>query len=305
MVSDYLLGGVEAGGTKFICAVGRGPDDLVSLESFPTSTPEETLGRTAAFFRKHRRHLAAVGIGSFGPVDPNPSSDTYGYITSTPKAGWPNTNFAGFLQRELEVPVAFDTDVNAAALGEHRWGAARGLTTFVYLTIGTGIGGGGLVERRRMRGLVHPEMGHIRLPRAAGDDFEGACPFHGDCLEGMASGPAILKRTGHLAERLPEEDPAWAYEVHYLAHALANITCILSPERMILGGGVMHQKHLFPRVRRELVSILAGYIRSPEILERSTSYVVPPELGDRAGVLGALALAEEASGRSSSTSPQE
>ena len=298
-----LLGGVEAGGTKFVCAVGRASGDIVDLESFPTTTPGETLARTAAFFRKHLPHLAAVGIGSFGPVDPHPSSSTYGYITSTPKSGWANTDFAGSLQRELVVPVGFDTDVNAAALGEHRWGAARGLDTFVYLTIGTGIGGGGLMGGKRMRGLVHPEMGHIRLPRAAGDDFVGACPFHGDCLEGMASGPALRKRTGRQAEDLPENDPAWGFEAHYLAHALANITCILSPQRMILGGGVMHQRHLFPRIRDELVSILAGYIQAPEILADAASYVVPPELDDRAGVLGALALADEAAGRSPSTSP--
>ena len=303
MISDILLGGVEAGGTKFVCAVGSGPEDIVDLESIPTTTPRETLARTVAFFLRHRPHVAAVGIGSFGPVDPHPSSSTYGYITSTPKPGWPNTEFAGFLQRELDVPVKFDTDTNAAALGELRWGAARGLDTFVYLTIGTGIGGGGLVGGKRMRGLVHPEMGHIRLPRAAGDDFVGACPFHGDCLEGMASGPALLKRTGRRAEQLSEDDSAWRFEVHYLAHALANITCILSPQRMILGGGVMHQRHLFPRVRSELVSILAGYIQAPEILEDVASYVVPPELDDRAGVLGALALADEAAGRSPSTSP--
>jgi fructokinase len=303
MVSEFLLGGVEAGGTKFICAVGRGPDDIVDIESFPTTNPRETLVRTSAFFLRHRRHVVAVGIGSFGPVDPEPSSSTYGYITSTPKAGWLDTEFAGFLRRELELPVGFDTDVNAAALGEHRWGVARGLHTLVYLTVGTGIGGGGLVAGKRMRGLVHPEMGHIHVPRARGDDFEGACPFHGDCLEGMASGPAILKRTGRRAEQLPADDPTWNFEVHYLAHALANITYVLSPQRMIIGGGVMQQRHLFPRIRTELVSILAGYIQAPEILKEVASYVVPPELGDRAGVLGALALAEEVAGRSPSTSP--
>lgn len=287
-----LYGAVEAGGTKFVCALGTGPDDLRALTRFPTTTPEETLSRTLAFFEGYDVRPAAVGIGSFGPVDPDPASPTYGFITSTPKPGWRDTDFAGTLQRALGVPVAFDTDVNAAAVGEHRWGAARGLDTFLYLTVGTGIGGGGLAEGRRLRGLVHPEMGHLLLPRAAGDAFAGSCPFHGDCLEGMASGPALEARWGARAETLPPEHPAWPLEAHYLAHALVNFICMLSPQRIILGGGVMHQPHLFTLLRQRVPALLNGYVQAPALLDHIDTYLVPPALGDRAGVLGALALAQ-------------
>ena len=299
---NSLFGGIEAGGTKFVCAVGCNADDLRDVETFPTTSPAETLERAVAFFRKHRSNLSAIGIGSFGPVDPDPASRTYGFITTTPKAGWENTEFAGHLRRELELPIGFDTDVNAAALGEHRWGAARGLHTFVYLTVGTGVGGGGLVAHRRMRGLVHPEMGHMRLPRAEGDDFAGVCPFHGDCLEGMTSGPAVEARVGRPGSELPPQDPVWGYQVHYLAHAIVNITCVLSPQRIILGGGVMHQVHLFPRLRERVAEILNGYIQSDRILNQIDHYIVPPELGGRSGVLGAIALAKEAAGQAPATS---
>ena len=189
-----IVGGIEAGGTKFVCAVGTGPGDLRAVERFPTTTPEETLGRAIAYFRD--RPVAAVGVGSFGPVDVDPDSPTWGHVTSTPKPGWQGADVAGGVARALGVPVGFDTDVNAAALAEHRWGAAQGLDTFVYLTVGTGIGGGGLIAGRRLHGLTHPEMGHIRVPRVPGDDFAGVCPYHGDCWEGLASGPAIEARWG-------------------------------------------------------------------------------------------------------------
>ncbi len=289
------FGGVEAGGTKFVCAVASGPDDIRSIETFETTTPEETLGRTVEFFRPYD-DLAGIGIGSFGPVDPDPHSPTFGYITSTPKRGWQNTDFAGFVKRALGVNVVFDTDVNAAATGEHQWGAAVGVDSFIYLTIGTGVGGGGLVRGRRLHGLVHPEMGHLLLPRAKDDPFEGICPFHGDCLEGMASGPAIHARAGRPAEVLQPGDPAWTYEVHYLSVALVNYICTLSPKQIILGGGVMRQTHLFPRIRKRVGELLSGYIRSPAILESMDRYIVPPALGSRAGVLGAIALAREAVG---------
>ncbi|MFH1572186.1 MAG: ROK family protein, partial [Gemmatimonadota bacterium] len=188
-----LYGAIEAGGTKFVCAVGTSPDDLRAEVRLPTTTPEETLGRVLEFFRQQhvREPLAAVGIGSFGPVDPDPASPTFGHVTTTPKPGWAGTDFAGVVRRALAVPVGFDTDVNAAALGEHRWGAARGLDTFVYLTVGTGIGGGGLCDGHLLHGLMHPEMGHVPVRHdRQRDPFEGACPFHGDCLEGLASGPA-------------------------------------------------------------------------------------------------------------------
>lgn len=292
-MAESIYGGVEAGGTKFVCAVGTGPDDIRMVETIETTNPEETLGRTVDFFRAFR-NLAAVGIGSFGPVDPDPCSPTFGYITSTPKRGWQNTNFAGYVKDGLGVDVVFDTDVNAAAIGEHRWGAAAGLDTFIYLTIGTGVGGGGIVRGRRLRGLVHPEMGHLLLPRAENDIFEGICPFHGDCLEGMASGPAIRARVGRPAEELSPDHPSWAHEVHYLSMAMVNYICILSPKRIVLGGGVMQQQHLFPKIRERVRMLLNGYIRTPTILENMDSYIVPPALGNRAGVLGAIALAREA-----------
>lgn len=284
-----LYGAIEAGGTKFVCAVGTSPDDLRETR-FPTTTPGETIARAIEFFRTQPR-VAAIGIGSFGPIDLHRDSPTYGYITTTPKPGWQNTDLAGAIRRALDVPVEFDTDVNAAALGEHRWGAARGLDSFIYLTIGTGIGGGGLVSGKLMHGLIHPEMGHIRLPHDfARDPFPGACPFHADCLEGLASGPALEKRWGARAETLPPDHPAWALEAHYLALALVNYICTLSPQRIILGGGVMEQAHLFPLIRREVVQLLNDYVQAPAITEQIDTYIVPPTLGARAGVLGALAL---------------
>lgn len=291
-----LSAGIEAGGTKFVCAVGTGPEDLRAEARIPTTTPAETIARAVAFLREAQaRHgpLRALGVASFGPVDLDPRSPTYGFITSTPKPGWRNTDLVGALRRELNVPIEFDTDVNGAALGEWRWGAAAGLDTFVYLTLGTGIGGGGLLAGRRMHGLVHPEMGHIRLPRdPARDPFPGNCPFHGDCFEGLASGPALERRWGQPAETLSPDHPAWALEAHYIALALHNYVCMLSPQRLILGGGVMEQRHLFPLVRAELQRLLNGYIQSPALKEGIDAYVVPPALGARAGVLGALALAE-------------
>ncbi len=285
-----LYGAVEAGGTKFVCAVGTGPDDLHAVTRFPTTTPDETLARTVAYFRSLPRPPAAVGIGSFGPVDLNPASATYGFITRTPKPGWANTDFAGAIRRALGVPVAFDTDVNAAALGEHRWGAAQGLGTVLYLTIGTGIGGGVLVEGRPLHGLLHPEMGHLFVPRAPGDAFPGRCPYHGDCLEGMACGPALKDRWGDDAATFPPDHAAWDLEAHYLAYGLVNAIVLLSPERIIMGGGVMQQASLFPRIREKVRALLQGYIQPSD--DAFDAYIVPPALGDCAGVLGALALAQ-------------
>jgi fructokinase len=254
------------------------------------------MGQAIIFFREQAKKepLAALGIASFGPVDPNPASSTFGYITTTPKPHWANTDLAGSVGRALGVPVGFDTDVNGAALGEYRWGAAQGLDTFIYLTIGTGLGGGGLVNGRLMHGLIHPEMGHVRLPHDwATDPFAGACPYHGDCLEGMAAGPAMEKRWGQPAETLPSDHPAWSLEAHYLALGLVNFICTLSPQRIIMGGGVMEQPQLFPLISRKTQELLNGYVQSPEIIERIDRYIVPPGLGNRAGVLGAIALAEQ------------
>jgi fructokinase len=291
-----LFGGIEAGGTKFVCAVGTGPDDLRSETRFATTAPAETIARAVEFFRA-TGPLAAVGIGSFGPVDPDPTSPTFGHVTSTPKPGWAHTDLAGALGRALGVPVGFDTDVNAAALGEHRWGAAQGLDTFIYLTIGTGIGGGGMANGRLLHGLLHPEMGHIRIPHDwARDPYPGHCPFHGDCLEGLAAGPALEERWRARGETLPPDHPAWPLEAEYLALGLVGYICTLSPQRIIMGGGIMQQAQLFPLVRRRLQELLNGYLQAPAIIEHIDEYIVPPALGNRAGVLGAIALAQQALG---------
>jgi len=290
-----LWGGIEAGGTKFVCAVGTGPDDLWAEVRFPSTTPEETIGQAIQFFQQQKEPLAAIGIASFGPLDPNPDSPTFGYITTTPKPGWAHTDLAGPIRRALGVPVGFDTDVNVAALGEHRWGAAQGLDTFIYLTVGTGIGGGGMVNGKLIHGLMHPEMGHIRIPHDRDrDPYTGFCPYHGDCLEGLAAGPALEGRWGQRGETLPADHPAWLLEADYLAFGLVNIICILSPQRIILGGGVMQQRQLFPLVRRRVRELLNGYIPVPAILDQIDDYIVPPGLGDRSGVLGAIALAQHA-----------
>jgi fructokinase len=291
-----LYGGIEAGGTKFVCAVGSGPDDLRAMDRFPTTSPAETLDRAAAFFRRAQTEhgaLWAIGIASFGPIDPNRVSPSYGHITTTPKPGWAHTDFAGRVAQALGLPVAFDTDVNGAALAEWRWGAGRGLQSVLYLTIGTGIGGGAVIDGAPLHGLLHPEMGHIRIPHdRTRDPYPGHCPYHGDCLEGLACGPAIEARWGQPAEQLAPDHPGWALEAEYLAQALANLVCTLSPQRIILGGGVMDQPQLWPLMRTRLRELLADYIASPATTTEIDSYVVPPELGNRAGVLGAIALAE-------------
>lgn len=289
-----IFGAIEAGGTKFICGVGTGPGDLETVR-IPTTSPDETVGRCLEYFAGRGVSLKSIGIGSFGPADLKRGSPTWGYITSTPKAGWRNADLAGRISRGLGVPVGFDTDVNAAALAESRWGAARGTGSCVYLTIGTGIGGGAVLDGHLLHGLVHPEMGHIRIPRDPSQDpFPGTCPFHGDCLEGLAAGPSIEARWGKPAEELAFDHPAWALEARYLALAIANFVFTLSPERVILGGGVMRQSFLFPMIHEELRSILNRYIQAPQLLDGLGDYVVAPGLGDRAGVLGALALAERA-----------
>ncbi len=288
-----LFGGIEAGGTKFVCAVGTGPDDIRAEARFPTTTPTETIGKAVAFFQEYQQKepLAAIGIATFGPVDLNPASETYGYITATPKPNWSFAPFGGVVAAELGLPVGFDTDVNGALLGEQRWGAAQGLQNAIYLTIGTGIGGGALVNGKMVHGLVHPEMGHMLLAPRSDDPLPGGnCPFHGHCLEGMANGPAMEARWGAKAETFGPDHPAWELEAHYLAQALQGLICTLSPERIILGGGVMNQLHLFPLIRAKTLAALNGYVQHPGILENIETYIVPPGLGNRAGVLGAIAL---------------
>jgi fructokinase len=286
-------GGIEAGGTKWVCAIGNGPDDLRDIVTFPTTTPDETIARAADFFERNGS-VAAVGIGSFGPIDIRPGSPTWGHITTTPKPGWANTDVAPALTRALDVPVAFDTDVNAAALGEHHWGAAVGLDTFCYITVGTGIGGGGMANGRLMHGLSHPELGHMRVPHdRERDPFEGICPYHGDCLEGLASGEAIRARAAQAGEANGDEH-VWHLEAHYLALGLVNVIYALSPQRIVLGGGVMKQAQLLPLVREQVRELLAGYVRAPELDGGLDGYLVAPALGDRAGVLGSLELARQA-----------
>jgi fructokinase len=280
-----------------VCMVGTGPGDMREQARFSTLSPEVTLREALDFFRNAAaRHgqLDAIGIASFGPIDLHLESPTYGCITSTPKAGWANVDIAGTIRDALAVPVGFDTDVNAAALAEWRWGSAQGLDTFIYLTIGTGIGGGGLVNGRLMHGLVHPEMGHVRIPHDLDEDpFAGVCPFHGDCLEGLASGPAMNARWLQPAEQLPDDHPGWALEARYLALALVNFICTLSPERIVIGGGVMAKTALYPLIRSQVLALLNNYVRAPQILEGIDNYLVPPWLAGHAGVLGALALAQQ------------
>lgn len=292
------FGGIEAGGTKFVCVVTDDERSILAETRFPTTTPQETLGRVIQFFEEQNlllpKPISALGVACFGPIDPQPTSDTYGYITTTPKPGWANTPVVEPLQAAFHIPVAFDTDTNVAAIGEGRWGAAAGLDDFLYFTIGTGIGGGGIFHGKPLHGLVHPEMGHIRIPHDfALDPFPGACPFHGDCFEGLAAGPAVLKRWGEPGDRLPLDHPAWQLEAHYIALAMHTFICTLSPNRIILGGGVMQQAHLFPMIRQEVLASLNGYVKSPRLLEEIDTYIVPPGLGGRAGVLGAIALAQD------------
>lgn len=296
-VRKGLLGGIEAGGTKFVCLVGSGPDEIAASERFPTGAPEETLERAIAFYREFLSgggSLAAVGVAAFGPVELRPAHPSYGFVTRTPKPGWSGTNLVGTIREALGVPVGFDTDVNGAALAEGRWGAAQGLSSWVYLTVGTGVGGGAVVRGRLAGGHGHPEMGHVPVPRVPGDDYPGCCPFHGDCLEGMASGTAVADRWGRRAEELPPDELRRAVELEaeYLAAGLRTIVYALAPERIVIGGGASGLDGLFPAVRAALARQLAGYPGLPEHAEEE--FVSPAGLGQEAGPAGALILAEQA-----------
>lgn len=293
-----LYGGVEAGGTKFVCVVGNGPEDIRLEERFSTTTPHETIEKMVKFFSHAEKELGeriqAFGVASFGPVDLDQTSETYGFITSTPKPGWKNADLIGPLRKKFGKPVYFDTDVNGAAIGERVWGAGKGLKQFIYITIGTGIGGGAIVEGKPLHGLIHPEMGHMLLPHDwIRDPFEGHCPFHGDCFEGMASGPAMKSRWGVSADTLPVNHPAWDLEAEIIASALQNLICVLSPERIILGGGVMQQPQLFPLIQNKVKEKLNNYVQSPAILDNIASFIVPPGLGTKSGMLGAIAMAKQ------------
>lgn len=295
MKGNKLLGSIEAGGTKFNCAVGLDPFNIVAQKTFPTTTPSQTLDRVIAFFHSVEEEygkIAAFGVCSFGPVDLRLGSPTYGCITSTPKEGWQKTPIVQNLEAEFRVPIGFDTDVNGAALGEQRWGAGQGKDTILYITVGTGIGGGGLVNGQPIHGLIHPEMGHLRIPHdPVRDPFPGCCPFHRDCLEGLASGTAIKARWGRPAQELDSKHPAWDLEAEYLGLGVVNIILTLSPEVVILGGGVMKVPYLIENVRERVRNLLNDYVDSPRVKGSIGAYIVPPALGDLAGIAGGFELA--------------
>jgi fructokinase len=295
------IGAIEAGGTKFVCGLYEaGCSDsakpvLVAKESFPTTSPEETLRLSRDFFARSEASglgkIDALGIGCFGPVELHPTSPSWGHITSTPKPLWRDAEVAGYFRKAMGVPVAFDTDVNAAAYGEFLWGAAKGLKDFVYMTIGTGIGGGVFSNGSIVHGLTHPELGHIKLQREAGDSFAGVCPYHRDCFEGMASGPAIGARWKTKPEELGPGHEAWELEASYLAKAFAAYSFVLSPERVIMGGGVGMRPGLAERVAALLREELGGYVPALDGEEALSKFVVRPLLGAEAGLYGSAALA--------------
>jgi fructokinase len=292
---ERLYGGIEAGGTKFICMVGTGPADIAAEARFPTTTPDDSIRRAIAFFEPYvaRGELAAVGIASFGPVDLNLHSGTYGYITTTPKPYWSGVDLCGPVRRALKIPVAFDTDVNAAAFGEQFWLPERqGLDPFLYMTVGTGIGVGVVINGAPLHGLLHAEAGHFLMPHdTQADPFTGVCPYHDDCLEGLASGLSMKTRWNQDPEDLPPDHPGWDLETGYLALALVNLVYAYSPRRIILGGGVAQHAGLHAAVRQKVRQYLRGYIRSPMLEDCINEYIQPPALGNRSGGLGAIALA--------------
>ncbi|MEH7109039.1 ROK family protein [Bacillus sp. JJ1764] len=283
-----MLGAIEAGGTKFVCAVGDESGNIVELIQIPTTEPEQTMGEVIQFFK--RFDLDAIGIGSFGPIDVNPESPTYGYITSTPKMAWRNFPFVQAIKESFAVPVGFNTDVNAAALGEATLGAAKGLDSCLYITVGTGIGAGAIVQGKLLQGLSHPEMGHTLVRRHPIDSYAGKCPYHRDCLEGLAAGPAIEERWGKKAKDLVDQEQVWDMEGYYIAQALMQYILILSPKKIILGGGVMNQKQVFPYIFQHLKEMINNYISLPELF----SYIVSPGLENKAGIIGSLLLAHQA-----------
>lgn len=283
------IGGIETGGTKIVCGIGTEDGEIIERTSFPTTTPVETINQISMYFKD--KNINAIGVGSFGPIDLNENSETYGYIKDTPKPNWSHVNFMGELSKRFSVPIKFDTDVNVAALGEMEWGNASGLDSCIYMTVGTGIGVGAISEGVILHGMSHPEMGHLFVRKHPQDSFKGSCPYHGDCLEGLASGPALEERWGEEGKNLLDNPEVWDMESFYLAQAISSYILILSPKKIIIGGGVMKQKGLFPLIQEKVKQNLNNYVQSKEI-EDLDSYIVSPGLGDDAGLLGAIALAK-------------
>lgn len=286
-----VLGALEAGGTKMVCAIGSEQGQVLERVSIPTVSPGETVPRMIEFYRKYQ--IEALGIGCFGPINPVKGTATYGYITSTPKLAWQNYNIVGAFEEALGCPVGFDTDVNASMLGEITFGAARGLDSCIYVTIGTGVGVGVYVNGGLLHGMMHPEAGHILLQRHPSDPYAGKCPFHGSCLEGMAAGPAVEERWGAGGAELSERREVWELEAYYIAQACVNYTLVYAPRRIILGGGVMRQEQLFPMIRRQYRELMADYVDTPELKDLE-SYIVPCSLEDNQGIMGCLQLAADA-----------
>ena len=289
-----IYGALEAGGTKMVCATGLSDGTITDQISIPTKTPDETIPAIIGYFKD--KSIAALGIASFGPVDLEKSSPTYGYITTTPKPGWANYDIVGNMKKALNVPIGFDTDVNGSLLGEVTYGSSKGLSDVVYITVGTGIGGGILSGGKLVHGMMHPELGHMLMRPHPADTYAGKCPFHGRCLEGLASGPAIEERFGKKAKDLADKDDVWDLEAYYLGQAITNLILTLSPKRFILGGGVMHQNQLFDKIRHEVRSMLNGYINSP-LLDSLETYIVPASLGDDQGIMGCIKLACDATAK--------
>lgn len=284
-----MFGGIEAGGTKFICAVSDNELHVINKESFETTTPKETMKKVISFFKPYTAELKAIGVGSFGPINIDSESPQYGYITSTPKLVWQEFDFVGTLKDALNLPIAWTTDVNAAAYGEYKLGHGVAKNNLVYYTIGTGVGGGAVQNGQFISGFSHPEMGHMLIAPHSNDDFIGCCPFHQTCLEGMASGPAIEKRLGKKGQDLSEDDPFWEIEADYIAQCAYNTTLMLSPELLIFGGGVMQQEKMIQKVRNLFEEKMNGYVSYPSIEE----YIQTPKLGNNAGIMGCLQLAKD------------
>lgn len=283
-----LLGALEAGGTKMVLAIGNENGEILEQTSIPTETPDITLPKIIEYFKD--KDIKALGIGSFGPIDLDKNSKSYGYITSTPKLAWVNCDIVGTLTKHLGVPVGFDTDVNGSALGEATWGSTKGVDSSIYITIGTGVGVGVYQNGKLLHGMLHPEAGHVLLSRHPEDSFTGACPYHSNCFEGLAAGPAIEKRWGKKAYELAPDHKAWEMEAFYIAQALVGYIFTLSPHRIVLGGGVMHQTHLFPMIREQVITLINGYLKTP-LLEDIDNYIVPAALNDDQGIMGCIKLA--------------